>query len=393
LGLTVLAAERLGSPTNDSFALGVGIAQQTASGLRDLAGRFAGRPARAAYRTLDWATKRTSLRANAGPLARRREEVRRLVQLARERGQATVEAGRAEASTFLQANVTDGMAWAEDQAVPQMVDGLVPHLVESVVPQIVDGIVPHLVETVVPQVIDGVMPEIRARVLPVIIDDLTNDPRLRELVLEQSRGVVGEAAQQLRSATATADDRVEQAFRRWSGVNLRRGRAAQASSHGGGRERLRRSSPRLAASGGSGVTSRCWPSRLPVVAWQNIAPGARLARLGLRGGKRIVPWPYFTSFWWLTGQTPGDLATGIVVEHRDGRMSSACRRARRRGLLLASRLIGMFAVLWDSVAAWHDRLRTDVRHSTDTDPDRWALGLAHGGRSWAQARLTVLTFN
>jgi hypothetical protein len=51
-------------------------------------------------------------------------------------------------------------------------------------------------------------------VLPVVIDDLSHDPRIRDLVLEQSRGTAGEAAQQMRATTASADDRVEAAFRR-----------------------------------------------------------------------------------------------------------------------------------------------------------------------------------
>ena len=73
---------------------------------------------------------------------------------------------------------------------------------------------PHLVHEVMPRLIDGAMPEIRTRVLPVVIEDLTKDPRVRDLVVAQGGGVVGEAAQQLRSTTATADDRSSPAFRR-----------------------------------------------------------------------------------------------------------------------------------------------------------------------------------
>src|SRR4029077_1059221 len=98
----------------------------------------------------------------------------------------------------VQATVNDAIAWAQAQAIPQIVDGLVPHLVDSVVPRI----------------IDGALPEIRAQVLPVVIEDLTTDPRVRELALEQGKGVVGEAADHLRSTTANADDRVESGFRR-----------------------------------------------------------------------------------------------------------------------------------------------------------------------------------
>jgi hypothetical protein len=275
LGMAVLAAERLGAPASGAVVVGIGFAQQTADNLRQLAERFVRPPGRAALRTIEWAAGRTGPEnddpnprpptdasrptnwperltkgafrngrsnprrlakgtftnqstfapgqdlaarvANSAAVARGRERLDRAVDAARTRGQATMDTGRAEASAFLQDSINDGMAWAEQQAVPQMVDGLVPHLVDTVVPQIVDGIVPHLVESVVPQLIDGVMPEIRARVLPVLIDDLTHDPQLRELVVEQSRDVVGEAAQQLRTATASADDRVEQVFRRLVG--------------------------------------------------------------------------------------------------------------------------------------------------------------------------------
>ncbi len=79
---------------------------------------------------------------------------------ARMRGQITVAAGRADARAFVQSTVDDGIGWAQAEAVPRIVDGLVPQLVDEVVPRI----------------IEGAMPEIRARVLPVVIEDLTNDP-------------------------------------------------------------------------------------------------------------------------------------------------------------------------------------------------------------------------
>jgi hypothetical protein len=106
--------------------------------------------------------------------------------------------GRSDASAFIQTNVADAIGWAQAKAVPQIVDGLVPHLVDEVVPRL----------------IEGAMPEIRNRVLPIVIEDLTSDPQVRELVVEQGRGVVGEAAQQLRASTASADERLESAFRR-----------------------------------------------------------------------------------------------------------------------------------------------------------------------------------
>ncbi len=92
----------------------------------------------------------------------------------------------------------DSIAWAQNTGVPQMLDGLLPHLIDEVMPRL----------------IDGALPDIRTRVLPIVIEDLTKDPRVRDLMVEQGRGVVGEAAQQLRATAASADDRVESVFRR-----------------------------------------------------------------------------------------------------------------------------------------------------------------------------------
>jgi hypothetical protein len=199
LGLAVLAAERLRpGPPNDAFLAGVGLLQQGATGARLLALRAMSPPARIASRAAGWAAFLPGADASRRRLSRSRERVGRAVLDARRIGAATVAAGRADATEFVQQTVSDGLAWAQARAVPQIVDGLVPHLVDEVVPRI----------------IDGALPEIRDRVLPVVIEDLTTDPQVRDLVREQGMGVVGEAAQHLRTTTSTADDRVESAFRR-----------------------------------------------------------------------------------------------------------------------------------------------------------------------------------
>src|SRR5215831_2731692 len=210
LGLAILAAERLRStgraaaerPRNAgpsaAFVTGVGLLQQTAAEAREVAKRAMDRPARLASRTATWAAKLPGANVPRRSLWRSRERIDRMVSEARDRGAAAVAESRADATAFVQATVTDAIAWAQAQAIPQIVDGLVPHLVDSVVPRI----------------IDGAMPEIRSRVLPVVIDDLTTDPRVREMAVEQGRGVVGEAAEHLRSTTANADDRLESSFRR-----------------------------------------------------------------------------------------------------------------------------------------------------------------------------------
>ena len=82
----------------------------------------------------------------------------------------------------------------------------------------------------------------------------------------------------------------------------------------------------------------------------------------------ILPLVYFTTFWWLTGQTIGDLVTGTIVVRVDGGdigFAHALIRAAG-GLLLAPLwFIGLFSVLWDRRRmAWHDHVfRTSVHYA------------------------------
>jgi hypothetical protein len=82
------------------------------------------------------------------------------------------------------------------------------------VQKIIDDLTPYLIESVVPRVIDGIMPYLRERFLPMVIDDLTKSREFRELITEQSRDVVADAAVDLRDSAAVADDRIEAGFRR-----------------------------------------------------------------------------------------------------------------------------------------------------------------------------------
>jgi hypothetical protein len=200
LGMAVFAAERLsrGRPTSAAFVTGVGLLQQGAAEARTLGRRIMGPPTGIASRGVDRATGAPGSDHPGRSVSRSRQRLSRVVSDAKKRGEASVAAGRADASAFVQASVKDGIAWAQAQVVPQIIDAMLPYFLENVIPRI----------------IDGVMPEIRSRVLPAVIDDLTDDPRLRDLVLEQSKGAVGDATQHLRATTANADDRVEKAFRR-----------------------------------------------------------------------------------------------------------------------------------------------------------------------------------
>jgi hypothetical protein len=117
---------------------------------------------------------------------------------AERRGRDTLAARRQGATTLVSSSVDDAMAWAQVKVMPQLIDNLVPHLISDVVPRL----------------IDGAMPEIRDRVVPVIIGDLTTDARVQELVVAQSRGLIGQLAEQLRTNSVRADDRLEAAAHR-----------------------------------------------------------------------------------------------------------------------------------------------------------------------------------
>jgi uncharacterized RDD family membrane protein YckC len=108
---------------------------------------------------------------------------------------------------------------------------------------------------------------------------------------------------------------------------------------------------------------------LPVLAWQQVIARDVPSWLSVAAhvAAAVLPWVYFTSFWWLTGQTPGDLVTGVVVRRVDGGELSFWHAAiRSLGCLLLAPLwlVGLVAVLWDRRRmAWHDHVfRTVVRY-------------------------------
>ena len=185
LGLAALAAERVqaGTPNNtEVLATAVGLIEEARQAVRDTARRVGasrvGRPLWGAARRVPDLPGAAAIRS---PLQNARARASQTAAAARARGRGAVVAGRAEAAAFVRSNVDEAVGW------------------------------------LMPRVIDKALPEIRTRILPVVVEDLAADPRVRDLLLEQSRDVLGEAAGGLRGHTATADDRVESAFRRMIG--------------------------------------------------------------------------------------------------------------------------------------------------------------------------------
>jgi uncharacterized RDD family membrane protein YckC len=120
---------------------------------------------------------------------------------------------------------------------------------------------------------------------------------------------------------------------------------------------------------------------LPPLAWEKLITPKSPDWLNMAAevAAFLLPWAYFTAFWWLTGQTIGDLVTGITVYRVDGGDVGFVRAAIRAagGLALAPLwLVGLLAVLWDRRRmAWHDYVfRTTVRYDTTS---RQAGRVAH----------------
>jgi uncharacterized RDD family membrane protein YckC len=101
-----------------------------------------------------------------------------------------------------------------DQVAPDLIDALMPRIRDEVAPQLVDALMPTITDEIAPQLVDSLMPKIRAEVVPLILDDIVDDPRVRDLIREQSQGLFLDALESLRENLADADDLVERIGRR-----------------------------------------------------------------------------------------------------------------------------------------------------------------------------------
>ncbi len=101
-----------------------------------------------------------------------------------------------------------------DEIAPQLVDALMPTITDEVAPQLVDALMPKIRDEIAPQLVDSLMPKIRTEVVPLILDDIVDDPRVRDLIREQSQGLFLDALESVRENLADADVLVERVGRR-----------------------------------------------------------------------------------------------------------------------------------------------------------------------------------
>ena len=85
---------------------------------------------------------------------------------------------------------------------------------DEVAPSSVDALMPKITDEVAPQLVDALLPKIRTEVVPLILDDIIEDPRVRDLIREQSAGLFLDALESLRENLADADNLVERFGRR-----------------------------------------------------------------------------------------------------------------------------------------------------------------------------------
>ena len=181
-------------PTRPSVTtVAIGTAMMAADQVRGGVRSVGGRSISAAVGFLDAARQRADATG---------AKLRAAIDQAERRGRETLDGRRHDANALV------------DTTVDGALTGVLDWTQVNVMPKLVDGLVPHLISDVMPRLIDGAMPEIKNRVIPVLIDDLTNDPRVRELILAQSRGVLGQVTEQIRTGTTQADDRFEVAAHR-----------------------------------------------------------------------------------------------------------------------------------------------------------------------------------
>jgi uncharacterized RDD family membrane protein YckC len=248
-----------------------------------------------------------------------------------------------------------------DEILPPLLDRLRPYLDAVLVPAVVDAVTPHLIGVTAPRVVEGLMPKIRAEVVPQVLDDFVADPRVRELIRQQSLGLVVDGFESFRRALAAGDDRVERVVRR-----VRRARPVDDVSPADVPPGRTRSHAGVVT---RGVAYGVDAGLVTFVASQGLS--ALLASLDAVFGSvptavavvataaAVAAGPvYFGLAWWLFGRTVGGAVTGFrVCRTAGGRVGPvrAAVRATAGVLLVAVWAVGMLHSTVDSARrGWLD---------------------------------------
>lgn len=258
-----------------------------------------------------------------------------------------------------------------DELVPVLLERLRPYLESELVPALVEGLTPFLVETTAPQIVDGLMPKIRAEVVPVLLDDIVDDPRVRDLIREQSQGLLLDAVESFRQLLARGDDLVERVVRR-----VRFARPALVVEDGPLPAGRRRSH--------AGALSRLVALGIDVGLVAFVATQGLAAVLGVIGSvvDEVPTWlvagsatvaamlmpAYLALGWWVWGRTLGGAVAGFAVVRADGRRLGPLRALARAVGFLALAPVWTLGMLRSSVdpsrRGWLDlvfRTRTPYR--------------------------------
>ncbi len=106
------------------------------------------------------------------------------------------------------------MPTIRDEIAPDLVRALMPMIEAEIAPQLVDALLPSIRDEIAPELVDALMPKIRTEVVPVILEDIIDDPRVRDLIREQSQGLFLDALESVRENLADVDNLVENVGRR-----------------------------------------------------------------------------------------------------------------------------------------------------------------------------------
>lgn len=102
----------------------------------------------------------------------------------------------------------------QNEVAPQLIDALMPKIRDEVAPELLDALMPRIETDVAPQLVDALMPKIRREVVPQILDDIVDDPRIRDLIREQSQGLFLDTIEGFRGTLADADSIIDRVGRK-----------------------------------------------------------------------------------------------------------------------------------------------------------------------------------